>query len=60
MSLPERSHERMAGSVASEASIAGMLLRGHRKDVSCGHAGALPASAEQEPRVSICTGISLR
>ena len=54
MSLPERSQERRAGSVASEASSVGMLLRGHLRDVSCSHAGALSASAEEAYRVSIC------
>ena len=54
MSLPERSHERMAGSVASETSIVEMLLRGHLRDVSCSHAGALAASAEQACHVCTC------
>ena len=54
MSLPERSHERRAGNVISEASIVGTLLRGHLSDVSCSHAGALSASAGQAYRVTIC------
>ena len=53
MSLPERSHERRAGNVISEASIVGMLLYGHLRDVSCSHAGALSASAKQAYCVSI-------
>jgi hypothetical protein len=50
--LLERSQVCIAGSMAREASMAGMLLHRHFRDVSWGHICALPPPAEQSRTIA--------